>query len=97
MLHLIIFSVVEGDARLSSFIEDVETLFATDSAVDWSGDLNMSDVRKEETLIEFIASHGLTKLIDAPTHRSGHLLDLILTNEPDRFTRSCVPWSDKIG
>jgi hypothetical protein len=58
------------------------------------GDFNLPDIQWEAgqahakvdaELLEAIQAAGLEQLIDFPTHTKGNILDLILTNIPDRI------------
>jgi hypothetical protein len=58
------------------------------------GDFNLPNIQWEtgqargkvdEELLEAIQAAGLDQLIDFPTHTRGNILDLILTNIPDRI------------
>jgi hypothetical protein len=59
------------------------------------GDLNLSSVKNWETPVSTNSSHtkyldifdnlSLSCLINSPTHQSGNILDLILTNQPELF------------
>ena len=64
------------------------------------GDLNLSSVKDWDVPVTSNSSHsrfleifdnlGLTCLINNPTHQSGNILDLILTNQPEIFRNLAI-------
>lgn len=44
---------------------------------------NRINLTKENVLVNTCIENGLVQLVDAPTHKSGSILDLLLTSDPD--------------
>ena len=55
------------------------------SIKDW--DLPCSNIGRHTDFLELLNRLGMTSLINSPTHRSGGVLDLILTNSPSLFSQ----------
>ena len=63
------------------------------------GDFNLPDVdwmenlapKRYQTLLDTCQEYGLEQMVDFPTHRKGNILDLVLTNSPDKviITEDC--------
>ncbi|XP_018497187.1 uncharacterized protein LOC108865037 [Galendromus occidentalis] len=92
-------SVADGIHRISSFISELESLLSNDATVICCGDMNLplidwisftcpassdsSTRSREELFRDFVSFYGLSQVVSAPTHRSGNIIDLVLTNDED--------------
>jgi len=58
------------------------------------GDINIHlDVKSDSLTIKFddlLAAHGLIQHVQSPTHRCGHLLDVVITRSDMSITALCV-------
>ena len=50
-------------------------------------DLPSSNVGRHSSFLEIVSNLGMISLINSPTHRSGNILDLILTNRPSIYSK----------
>lgn len=75
------------------------SLLPNDEDVIITGDFNVPDMNwsaligesyQSTILGEFIFEQNLVQLIDVSTHKDGNILDLVMTNSPERVTRSSV-------
>lgn len=91
-----------GISRIISLTDDLDRLLQTNHLIICCGDFNLPDIcwtdrsspsslhdalSKEEIFLEFLSAFGLTQLVSSPTHRSGNILDLVLTNDIDLITQ----------
>lgn len=72
---------------LDSLSDNSDLLILGDfNAPDADWDSLTASSRRSAVICDFVFDKSLVQLLDSPTHHLGNILDLVLTNAPDRFS-----------
>ena len=82
------------DDFFSDFDEFVGSIFLKYSKIIICGDLNIHldnpKLKNTSKFLELLSSYGLVQLVSQPTHKQGHLLDVVISShkviDPDKIT-----------
>ena len=88
---------------LSDFYSELEQLFTEASisviptVIDGDFNVHFDDTLKSEPLRTLLESYNLTQHVHSPTHQTGHILDLVVSQTDDNFITSVIVHPDSLS